>query len=98
MLWSFLQRAVAGTIAAAIRATHCHLCPRTLQRIWQRFQLGQSHIRNALYSHGRPPDPPPEHKRQTESQVLAHLQAAFPNHNGSIAKMGLRNCGVTSFS
>jgi hypothetical protein len=30
-LWRFLQRAVAGSIAAAIRAANCHLSDRTLQ-------------------------------------------------------------------
>ena len=47
-LWRFLQRAVAGSIAAAIRAADCHLSDRTWQRIWKRFDLGQSKIRTAL--------------------------------------------------
>ena len=38
-LWRFLQRAVAGSIAAAIRAADGHLSDRTWQRIWKRFDL-----------------------------------------------------------
>jgi hypothetical protein len=56
-----------------------------LQRIWKRFQLGQSHIRTALSPHCRPPDLLPEPQHRPESQVLAHLHAAFPNHNCPIA-------------
>jgi hypothetical protein len=36
-LWRFLQRAVAGSILAAIRTANCHLSERTWQRLWKRF-------------------------------------------------------------
>jgi hypothetical protein len=82
LLWRFLQRAAAGSIAAAIRAINSHLSPRTWQRIWKRFDLGQSKIRTALHDYGSPPpDPPP----RPAAQVLAHLQAAFPNADCPIA-------------
>ena len=41
-LWAFLQCAVANGIGAAIRASDGHLSERTWQRIWKRFDLGQS--------------------------------------------------------
>ena len=85
-LWRFLKRAAAGSIAAAIRAADCHLSDRTLQRIWKRFDQGQSQIRTALF--GRCPPAPlpaePSH-RPVVAQVLAHLQAAFPNADCPIA-------------
>jgi hypothetical protein len=84
-LWNFLQRAVAGSIAAAVRTANCHLSDRTWRRIWKRFDLGQSRIRTALSAHCPPPDPPPESSRPAAAQVLAHLQTAFPNHNCPIA-------------
>ena len=91
-LWKFLQRAVAvaGAVAAAIRAADCHLSDRTLQRIWKRFGQGQSAIRTALFGRCPPPespDPPPAEppRRPKAGQVLAHLQAAFPNADCPIA-------------
>jgi hypothetical protein len=74
--WQFLQRVVASTLAAAIDATPCPYCRRTMQRIWRRFRLGQSRIRTAI----RPPPSTPVSKRP-ETEVLDHLQAAFPDHN-----------------
>ena len=74
-LWKFLQRAVADSIAAAIRAADCHLSDRTLQRIWKRFDRGQSQIRTTLFGHNRPPPELSSHR--PAAQVLAHLQAAF---------------------
>ena len=47
-LWRFLKRAAAGSILAAIRAADCHLCDRTWQRIWKRFDQAQCQIRTAL--------------------------------------------------
>jgi hypothetical protein len=82
-LWKFLRRAVAGPIAAAIRAADRLRSDRTWQRIWKRFDLGQSKIRTALLGRCPPPDPPPDPppepgRRPPAAQVLAHLQAAFP--------------------
>jgi hypothetical protein len=79
-LWRFLQRAVTGSILAAIRAADCHLSDRTLQRIWKRFDWGQSKIRTALSECCPPPELPaatPPHR--PAAQVLAHLEAAFPD-------------------
>jgi hypothetical protein len=85
-LWKFLQRAVAGTIAAAIRAADCRLSDRTWQRIWKRFDQGQSKIRTALLERCPPPESPAEPaRRPAAAQVLAHLQAAFSNADCPIA-------------
>jgi hypothetical protein len=88
LLWQFLQRAVTGSMHAAICAAQCHRSHRTWQRVWQRFDLAQSQIRTALLGRsGRdpPPDPPPNSSRPPAAQVLAHLQAAFPNADCPIA-------------
>src|SRR5271170_5085249 len=63
-LWRFLQRAVADSIAAAIRVVKCHLSDRTLQRIWKRFDQGQSRIRTALSARCPPPKLPTEPARR----------------------------------
>lgn len=88
-LWRFLQRAVAGSIAAAIRAVNCHLSDRTWQRIWKRFDQGQSKIRTALSGRRPPPELPPElpakAAHRPAAQVLAHLQAACPDADCPIA-------------
>jgi hypothetical protein len=88
-LWRFLQRAAAGRIVAAIRAADSHLSDRTLQRIWKRFDQGQSKIRTALAGRCPPPELPAtlptEPARRPAAQVLAHLQAAFPDAHCPIA-------------
>ena len=88
-LWRFLKRAAAGSILAAIGAADCHLSDRTWQRIWQRFDLGQSKIRTALSGRCPPPELPPrlpaEPSHRPAAQVLAHLQAAFPDADCPIA-------------
>lgn len=88
-LWRFLQRAVADSIAAAIRAANCHLSDRTLQRIWKRFERGQSKIRTALSARCPPPELPPRlparPAHRPAAHVLAHLHAAFPDANCPIA-------------
>jgi hypothetical protein len=87
-LWTFLQHAVAGTIAKAVHATHCQLSDRTFQRIWMRFDRGQSAIRTALLGRGPPPMLPAAHNRRlAAAQVLAHLQATFPHDD----------CPITAF-
>jgi hypothetical protein len=82
-LWRFLQRAVAGSIAAAIRAAGCHFSDRTWQRLWKRFNLGQSKIRTALSQRCPPPELPAslpaKASRRPAAQTLVHLQAAFPD-------------------
>jgi hypothetical protein len=82
-LWRFLQHAVADGIRAASRAGDCHLSDRTLLRIWKRFNLGQSMIRTALFGRCPPPHLPAAHR--PAAQVLAHLQAAFPDAHCPIA-------------
>jgi hypothetical protein len=84
-LWQFLQRAAAGSILAAIRAVRCHLSDRTLQRIWTRFDQGQSKIRTALSGRCPPPELPAGSAQRPAAQVLAHLQAAFPDAHCPIA-------------
>ena len=88
-LWRFLRCAATGSILAAIRAADRHLSDRTWQRIWRRFDLGQSKIRTALSGRCRPPELPArlptEPPHRPAAQVLAHLQAVFPNADCPIA-------------
>ena len=87
-LWRFLHRAAAASIRAAIRAVACHLSDRTWQRIWKRFDQGQSQIRTALSARCPPPELPTEPaRRPAAAQVLVHLQAAFPD----------ADCPITAF-
>jgi len=86
-LWRFLKHAAAGSIRAASRAVACHLSDRTLQRIWKRFDQGQSKIRTALCGRCPPPELPaePTQRAPPATQVLAHLQVAFPDADCPIA-------------
>ena len=85
-VWRFLQRAVAGSIAAASRfVADCRRSDRTWQRIWKRFDLGQSKLRTALSACCPPLDQPADSRRPA-TQVLAHLQAAFPDAHCPIAE------------
>jgi hypothetical protein len=90
-LWQFLQYAVAGSMLAAVRAVNCQLSDRTLQRIWKRFNQGQSKIRTALRGRCPPPElpprPPVKPACHPAAQVLAHLQIAFPD----------AHCPITAF-
>lgn len=89
-LWTFLRRAVVGTIAAATHATDCPRSDRTFQRIWKRFDRGQSAIRTALSGRGPPPELPTEPAcRLAAAQVLAHLRATFPHDDCPIAAFQL---------
>jgi hypothetical protein len=80
-LWRFLKRAVAGCLLAAIHAADRHLSDRSWQRIWKRFDQGQSKIRTALSARCPPPElparSPTEPPHRPAAQVLAHLEAAF---------------------
>lgn len=84
-LWRFLQLAATGSLLAAIRAVDCPWSDRTMQRIWSRFRLAQSHIRTALCGQCSPPQGPPDSSARPEAQVLAHLRAAFPDADCPIA-------------
>lgn len=85
-LWGFLRRAVTGTIAAAARDTNCPRSERTFQRLWRRFDRGQSAIRTALHTRGPPPEAPAEPaRRPAPAHVLAHLRATFPHDDCPIA-------------
>jgi hypothetical protein len=84
-LWRFLQCAIGGGILAAIRAADCRLSDRTMQRIWKRFDRGQSKIRTALCGRCPPPELPALPARQPAAHVLAHLEAAFPGAHCPIA-------------
>jgi hypothetical protein len=77
-LWRFLQHVVTlDCLAAAIRAVaDCRRSDRTWQRLWQRFQLGQSNLRTALSALCPPPHLPAEPR--PAAHVVAHLHAAFP--------------------
>jgi hypothetical protein len=57
---------------------------RTWQRVWQRFDRGQSKIRTALSGRCPPPEPSGPGQRPA-ARVLAHLQAAFPEARCPIA-------------
>jgi len=85
-LWQFLKKAVSDGITAAIDAASdaCRLSGRVLQRIWQRFDRRQSHIRTVLWAQRPPPDLPGD-SQSTQAEVLAHLQAAFPDADCPIA-------------
>lgn len=78
-LWRFLRRAVVGSIADAIRAVDRRRSDRTWQRLWKRFDRGQSKIRTALLGCCPPPEKPPAPGQRPAAQVLAHLHAAFPD-------------------
>lgn len=84
-LWTFLQSVVADGISAAIRRVDCHLSDRQMQRIWKRFDFGQSPIRTALWQRCEQPEPPAKFPQSPAAEVLAHLQAAFPNADCPIA-------------
>jgi hypothetical protein len=81
-LWRFLVHAVRGCLRAALDAASGHLGDRSWQRLWQRFQRAQSQIRTALLARC----PPPQRTAPTPAaQVLAHLEAAFPDADCPIA-------------
>lgn len=85
-LWRFLRCAVTCSIALAIHAVlDCGRSDRTWQRLWQRFQHGQSQIRTALSALCPPPQVPAAHR--PAAHVVAHLQAAFPH----------AHCPITAF-
>jgi len=82
-VWRFLQQAIAGSIAAATRSmTESERSDRTWQRLWKRFQLAQSTLRTALLKRCLPP---PMSAERPEAQVIAHLQAAFPQADCPLA-------------
>ena len=83
-LWMFLQAVVVGGIGEAIRRVNCHLSDRQMQRIWKRFDLGQSHIRTALWQQCEPPELA-KSPQSPAAEVLAHLLAAFPHADCPIA-------------
>ena len=96
-LWQFLMHAVGTSIAQAGHAAAAPRSLRTWQRLWQRFQLGQSHIRTALMQRCPPPELPAQTGRlAAAAQVLAHLRAAFPDTDSPIAafQRTLRCCFV----
>lgn len=84
-LWRFLKSAAEAGIRAALQAAQCHLSDRTLQRIWKRFHLAQCRIRTALSARCRPPELPAKPSPRPAAQVLAHLQAAFPDTHCPLA-------------
>jgi hypothetical protein len=96
-LWGFLQRAAGAGLASAIRDTNSPRSDRTLQRIWSRFDRGQSAIRTALLGRGPPPEVPAEpNRRPAAAHLLAHLRATFPHDDGPIAafQLATRSCFI----
>ena len=86
LVWRFLQRVVADGMAAATRTIDGRLGVRAWQQLWRRFVLGQSAIRTALLGRCRPPPESATASRHAPvAQVLAHLQAAFPDTDCPIA-------------
>jgi hypothetical protein len=89
-LLTFLQHAVTGTLANACKAVDYPRSERTFQRIWKQFDRAQSRIRTALLGRGPPPEFAAASARRPEAaQVLAHLQASFPNTDCPIAAFQL---------
>jgi hypothetical protein len=85
-LLAFLRHAVAEGIAAATRVVKTPLSARTLQRMGKRFDLAQSRLRTALLGRGPPPEGPfPPVRRPAAAQLLAHLEALFPDDDSPIA-------------
>lgn len=85
-LWAFLQRAAAGSVAAAMRTAAGRRGGRCWQRIWRRFDRAQSRLRTALACRGPPPEMPPGTSHRPDiAQVLAHLQSAFPHADDPLA-------------
>jgi hypothetical protein len=85
-LWAFLEQAVVGSLAQAIRRSPPRRSGRSWQRAWARFRLAQSRIRTALLSRSPPPTGPPGPGRRPDlAQVLAHLQATLPDHDDPLA-------------
>lgn len=82
-LCRFLRGAASDGISAAIRALKGHLSDRTLQRLWHRFDRGQSKLRTALSACCPPPEVPAG--QRPALHVLAHLHAAFPDAGCPIA-------------
>ena len=76
-LGRFLQRAATDGILAALRGNDGPLSDRTLLRLWRRFRHSQSKLRTALFARCPPPERLAAHR--PAAQLLAHLQAAFPD-------------------
>lgn len=74
VVWRFVRQVIAGSIAAATRSM-TERSDRTWQRLWKRFQLAQSSLRTALLKRHPPPKLSSD---RPEAQVIAHLQATFP--------------------
>lgn len=80
-LGRFLMAAVAGSIAAAVRVVaDCRRCDRTWQRIWKRFDLGQSKIRTALSAQRPSPSSPHSPRRNAviSKELLRRLRNDLP--------------------
>ena len=85
-LGTFLRRAVADGLAAAIRAAPGPRSDRSWQRLWRRFDRAQSRLRTALLARGPPPDGAPAPARRPDlAHVLAHLHATFPDADCPLA-------------
>lgn len=83
VVWRFVREVIAGSLAAATRAmADYERSDRTWQRLWKRFQLAQSTLRSTLIK--RCPSPTLSANRP-EAQVIAHLQAAFPQADYPLA-------------
>jgi hypothetical protein len=82
-LWTFLKQAArSGNKLQALRSLNSGLSDSAPYRIWKRFREAQSAIRTAL---GRLVGPPPIASGQPADQTLAHLEAAFGDHDCPVA-------------
>lgn len=83
-LFAFVGAAARGWTRR--RAWHVHgaarLCLRSGYRLWWRFALAQSHMRNTLLTHSPPPD---SIASNPAHQLLEHLCRALPAATGTCA-------------
>lgn len=85
-LWNFLQGVASGkSKLQAFRDLSCMLSDSAPYRIWKRFEKAQTLLRTVLSSRCPPPDvisheprKPGGQRLASLTQVIAHLEAAFP--------------------
>lgn len=86
-LWNFLQGVAGGNSKIqAFRDLKSTLTDSAPYRIWKRFEKAQAFLRTALSRRCPPPNVPSHVPRKPSrqdltsvTQVIAHLEAAFPN-------------------
>jgi hypothetical protein len=82
-LWKFLKGVSDdGNKLQALRQLKCSISDSAPYRIWKRFEGAQSSLRTAL---GALCQAPVIKSDRPEDQVVAHLEAAFPDHTCPIS-------------